>query len=91
MKNTEIGFNSFKQFGYFSLHSGGNGNTIEVFRLFSMYLNDKVFKYLKKRSLFFVKCNVQVSSVTFHMYLDIGGDDGKDYNDGKSSDEDYYE
>ena len=53
MKNTEIGFNSFKQFGYFSLHSGGNGNTIEVFRLFSMYLNDKVFKYLKKRSLFF--------------------------------------
>ena len=52
MKNIEIAFCSFKQFGYFSLHIGGNGNSVEVFRLFSMYLKDKVFKYLKKQSLF---------------------------------------
>ena len=51
-----------------------------------MHLNDKVFKYLKKRSFF-----LAMSRVTFHMYLDIGGDDGNDYNDGESSDEDYYE
>ena len=31
-----------------------------------------------------------MSSVTFHMYLDIGRDDGDDYNDGESRDEDYY-
>ena len=34
MKNTEIAFYSFKQFGYLSLHIGGNGNSFEVFRLF---------------------------------------------------------
>ena len=32
-----------------------------------------------------------ISSVTFHMCLDIGRDDDDDYNDGESSDEDYYE
>ena len=47
MKNSEIGFYSFKQFIYFSLHMGGNGNSVEVFRLFSMYLKDKAFKDLK--------------------------------------------
>ena len=34
MKNTEIGFYSLKKFGLFLLHIGGNGNSIEVFRLF---------------------------------------------------------
>ena len=53
MKNSEIGFYSFKQFIYFSLHIGGNGNSVEVFRLFSMYLKDKVFKCLKKQKFFF--------------------------------------
>ena len=32
-----------------------------------------------------------MSSVTFQMYLDIGRDDGDDYNDGASSGKDYYE
>ena len=87
MKNTEICFYSFKQCGYFLLHIGGNGNSVEVFRLFSMYLKDKVFKYLKKQSLF-----LAMSSATFHIYLDIGrDDDGDDYNEGESRDKDYYE
>ena len=47
MKNTEIDFYSFKQFGYFSLHIGGNGNSTEVFSLFSMHLKDKAFKRIK--------------------------------------------
>ena len=37
MRNTEIAFNSFKQFRYLSLHIGSNGDLVEVFRLFSMY------------------------------------------------------
>ena len=33
-----------------------------------------------------------MSSVTFHICLDIGrDDDGDDYNEGESSDKDYYE
>ena len=51
-----------------------------------MYLKNKVFKYLKKQSLFFGN-----ASVTFHMYLDVGREDGDNYNEGESSDEDYYE
>ena len=34
MKNTEISFYSFKQFGYLLLHIGGNRDSVEVFRLF---------------------------------------------------------
>ena len=30
-----------------SLHIRVNGDSVEVFRLFSIYLNDKSFKYLK--------------------------------------------
>ena len=33
MKNAENAFSSFKQFGYLSLHIGGNGDSVEVFRL----------------------------------------------------------
>ena len=47
MKNTENAFSSIKKFGYLSLHIGGNGDSVEVFRLFSIYLKDKTFKYLK--------------------------------------------
>ena len=50
MKNTA--FYSFKQFRYLSLHIGGNGDSVEVFHLFSMYLNDKAFKYRKNQSFF---------------------------------------
>ena len=52
MKNTETDFYSFKQFGYFSLHIGGNGNSVEVFSLFSMHLKGKAFKYLKNQGFF---------------------------------------
>ena len=86
MKNSEIGFYSFKQFRYFSLHIGGNGNSVEVFCLFSMYLKDKAFKHLKSQSLF-----LAMSCVTFQIYLDIEIDDGDDYNDGASSNEDHYQ
>ena len=83
MKNIEIGFYSFRQFGYFPLHIGGNGNSVEVFHLFPMYLKDEVFKYLKKQILFW-QCQE-----TFHMYLGIGRDNGDDYNDVESSGKDY--
>ena len=76
MKNTEIDFYSFKQFGYFSLHIGGNGNSAEVFSLFPMHLKDKAFKYLKNQSFF---------------YLSIARDDDDDYIDREPSDGDYYE
>ena len=85
MKNTETAFYSFWQFGYLSKHIGGNGASVEVFRLFSMYLRDKAFKYLKNQSFFWQ------FQVTFHIYLDIGRDKHDDYDDGESSDKDYYE
>ena len=46
MKNTDNDFCFIKQFGYLTLHIGGNGDSVEVFRIFSMYLKDKAFKYL---------------------------------------------
>ena len=79
MKNTETALHSFKQFRYLSLHIGGNRDSVEVFCLFSMCLNDKAFKYLKNQSFSWK------FQVTFLMYLDIGRDDDDDYGDGKSS------
>ena len=49
-----------------------------------MGLKDKALKYLK--AFFYT-----ISNATFFMYLDIGRYDDDDYNDGESSDEDYYE
>ena len=81
MKSAENDFSAFKQLGYLSLHIGGNGDSVEVFCLFSMYLKDKAFKDLKNQRFFWQ------FQVTFHMYLDIiGRDDDDDYDDG-----DYYE
>ena len=85
MKNTETAFYPFKQFEYLSLHIVGNGASVEVFRLFSMYLKDKAFKCLKNQSFFWR------FQITFHIYLDIGRDDHDDYDDGESSNKDYYE
>ena len=68
-----------------SLHLGGNGASVEVFRLFSMYVKDKAFKYLKNQIFFWE------FQITFHVYLDIGRDDHDDYDDGESSDKDYCE
>ena len=65
MKNTEIASYSFKQFGYLSLHIGGNGGSVEVFRLFSMYLKYKAFKYLKNQS-FYLTISSNVSNVRRH-------------------------
>ena len=53
--------------------------------VFSMCLKDKAFKYLKNQSFFWQ------FQVTFHIYLDIGRDKHDDYDDGESSDKDYYE
>ena len=80
MKNAENAFSLIKKFGYLSLHIGGNGDSVKVFRLFSMYLKDKTFKIPQKSKLFWE------FEVTFHMYLDIGRD-CDDYYD----DEYYYE
>ena len=82
MKNTEIAYYSFKQFGYLSMHIGGNGNSVEVFCLSSIYLKDKAFKYLKSKTFFWQ------FQVTFHVYLDIGRDDDDGCDDRESSDED---
>ena len=65
MKNTESAFYSFEQLGYLSLHIGGNGATVDVFRLFSMYLKDKAFKYLKNQS-FFLAISSNVSYIPRH-------------------------
>ena len=75
MKYTENTFSSIKKFGYLSLHIGGNGDSVKVFRLFSMYLKDKAFKYLKNQSFYWQ------FQITFHMYLDIGRDYDDDYDD----------
>ena len=85
MKNTEIAFYSFKQFGYLLLHIGGNEDSVEVFRLFSIYLKNNVFKYLKNQNFFWQ------FQVMFHIYLGTRRDDDNDYNDRESSDEDYCE
>ena len=52
MKNNEIAFYFFKQYGYLSLHIRGNEDSVQVFNIFSMYLKNKVFKYLKNQSFF---------------------------------------
>ena len=65
MKNTETAFYPFKQFEYLSLHIVGNGASVEVFRLFSMYLKDKAFKYLKNQS-FFLAISSNVSYIPRH-------------------------
>ena len=51
MKKTEIAFYSFKKILSVDIYmdicrcaSKGNGNSLEVFRLFSMFLKDKTFK-----------------------------------------------
>ena len=80
MRNTENAFSPIKRFGYLSLHIGVNGDSVKVFRLFSMYLKDKTFKIPQKSKLFWE------FEVTFHMYLDIG----RDYDD-YYDDEYYYE
>ena len=49
MKNAGNVFFSFKQFGYLLLHIRFNGDSVEVFHLFSMHLKDKAFKYLKNQ------------------------------------------
>ena len=85
IKNIQIAFYSFTQFGDLSLHIGGSGDSVEVLDLFSMYLKNKAFKYLKNRSFFWQ------FQVTFHMYQDIGRDKDDNYDDGESSEEDYYE
>ena len=76
MKNTENVFSPIKQFGYLSLHIGGNWDSVKVFRLFSIYLKDKTFKYLKNQSFLWE------FQVTFHMYLDTGRDYDDDHDDG---------
>ena len=70
MKSTEIAFCSFKQFGYLSLHNGGNGDSVELFHLFIhdkafKCLNNKAFKCLKNQS-FFLAISSNVSYVPEH-------------------------
>ena len=80
MKNAADAFSFFKQFGHLSLYIGGNGDLVEVFCHFSMYLKDKAFKNLKNQRFFWQ------FQVTFHMCLDIEKEDDDDHDD-----EDYNE
>ena len=65
MKNAANAFSFFKQFGYVSLYIGGNGDLVEVFCHFSMYLKDKAFKNLKNQR-FFLAISSNVSHVPRH-------------------------
>ena len=58
MKNNKTAFYYFKQFGYLSLHIRVNGASVEVFRLFPIYLKDKAFKYFKTKSFLAISSNV---------------------------------
>ena len=62
------------------LHIGGNGASVEVFYLSSLYLKDEAFKYLKNQSFLWQ------FQVMFSIYLDTGWDDDDDYDDRESSD-----
>ena len=73
MKNTEATFYSLKQFEYLPLNVRSIRDSAEVFCLFSMYLKDKAFKYLKKQNI------IWQFGVKFHMYPDTGGDDDDNY------------
>ena len=61
MKITKTVFYFLKQFGYLWLHIGSNRDSFEVFRLFSMYLKDRPFKYQENQYFFWQ------FQVTFHM------------------------
>ena len=50
-----------------------------------MDLKDKAFKYLESQIFFWL------FHLMLHMYLEIGKQDDDFYNDGESSDKDYYE
>ena len=58
MKNTENAFSSIKQFGYLSLHIGGNGDSVVVFCLFSMYLKDKALNTSKTKAFLAISSNI---------------------------------
>ena len=62
------------------LHIGGNGASVEIFCLSSLYLKDEAFKYLKNQSFLWQ------FQVMFSIYLDTGWDDDDDYDDRESSD-----
>ena len=66
-----------------------NGALVEVFHLFSMYMKDKAFKYLKIQS-FFLQFPVTLY-IPGHIYLDLGRDEDDGYDVGESSDKDFYE
>ena len=65
MKNTEVTFYSLKQFEYLPLNVRSIRDSAEVFCLFSMYLKDKAFKYLKNQS-FFLAISSNVSYIPRH-------------------------
>ena len=62
MKNTDNAFSSIKQFGYLSLHIGGNRDSVVVFRLFSMYLKDKALNTSKTKAFLAILSNISYVS-----------------------------
>ena len=82
MKNTEIGFS----LNIFRCASEVIEIQLKNFVFFPSTWSIKLLNTSKPKPFFFA-----ISSVTFHTYLDMGKDDGDDYNDGEPSDEDCYE
>ena len=58
---------------------GGNWDSLEVFRLFSMFQKGKAFKYPQKENLFWQFQAMFHMFGTYAMYLDIGRDNDEDY------------
>ena len=82
-------------YGYLSLHIGENRDSLEVFVFSPFFGRIKLLNNLKKKKKkktmliwhFYVIFNM---FGTYVMYIDIGWDQDNDYDDGESSNGDYY-
>ena len=82
MKNTELDFILLYNLDIFHLTSEVMEIQLKYFVIFPCTWRIKFLNTSKSKAF------LAMSSVTFHMYLNIGRDDGDDYNDRESSDED---
>ena len=96
MKNTEAGFYSFKQYLLLDVYMDIYHCTSEVMKIELKYFvifpctwKIKLLNTSKTKAFLAISRNVSyVRYICF--YVDIGGDDYDDYDDGESSNEDYY-
>ena len=96
MKNTEIAFYPFKQYLSIDIYmdiyrctSEVMENHVKYFVFFPCFWRTKLLNHLKNEIFFWQFQEMLDMFVTYVMYLNIGRDDD-DYDDGESSNEDYY-